>query len=386
MKRLSSYKNNGGVIVLGKGRKVLRRNEFNGNPDLVDVVVAEGIECIENDAFRACPNLRSVVLPRSLRKLKFCVFCRCVKLESVQIPDGVTEIGTGVFLGCASLKEIVLPNSLTAMGMFVFAKCAALRTVVLGTGLQRVPSAMFRECASLRSVVIPANVKLVNNRAFQACDSLTEAVLPKSLQRLTRQVFKDCKNLKRVVISYGALKPLEADDPAVVSRGASGNFVCDDICAGCVLQEVVVPDYLEVHLGQIFRDALPGDVKVVQADGTICPWQRETPKGLAFFEKYGVHAHEIRYSYSAAFDFYSAGRRIHISAKETRSVVVPARYKDGDGRELVAEIHACGVSRNYSILVGEEKLESYSLQRDAKKSKFWPVFAALAAYKPLRWN
>ena len=74
MKRLSSYKNNGGVIVLGKGRKVLRRNEFNDNPDLVDVVVAEGIECIENDAFRACPNLRSVVLPRSLRKLKFCVF------------------------------------------------------------------------------------------------------------------------------------------------------------------------------------------------------------------------------------------------------------------------------------------------------------------------
>ena len=258
--------------------------------------------------------------------------------------------------------------------------------VLLGKKRKQLGRDEFRGDDSLVDVVVAEGVECIKTDAFAECPNLRSVVLPKSVQSLSCWVLKDCKNLKRVVISYGALRSIEADDPAVVPKDASGAFICADICAGCALQEVVVPDYLEVHLGRIFRDALPDDVKVVVADGTVRPWQRETPKALAFFKKHGIHAYEVKYSGEPAHDYYFAGCRMQSPAKETRSVVVPAKYKDGDARELVAEIYARGASKTYSISVGEEELESYSLQRDAKKSKFWPVFAALAAYKPLRWN
>ena len=364
----------GKTAVVPEGVVRIGRMAFAGDEELESVVLPDSLEGIGPGAFFKCPNLKSVAIPEGVKVISDSAFSNCEALSAVRLPEVLKRIGDGAFSGCRNLATVSVGGQEPVEG-----EC------IIPAGVKVCGWMAFNGCAFTK-VRFSDGVEELGKWTFLDCNNLTEVVLPKSVQSLSCWVFKDCKNLKRVVISYGALRSIEADDPAVVPKDASGAFICADICAGCALQEVVVPDYLEVHLRRIFRDALPHDVKVVVADGTVRPWQRETPKALAFFKKHGIHAYEVKYSGEPAHDYYFAGCRMQSPAKETRSVVVPAKYKDGDARELVAEIYARGASKTYSISVGEEELESYSLQRDAKKSKFWPVFAALAAYKPLRWN
>lgn len=359
-------------------------------------VVPDGVVALECSVFDGDGEVESVILPDSLEVIKPCAFDCCSNLKSIEIPKGVTTIGSRAFWNCESLSSVRLPKGLRKIGSAAFGNCQKLATVsVVGEvpveGECSLPSTLalcddlaFAECA-FDKLKFSDGIEELGRWTFSKCSNLTEVVLPKTLQNLDCWTFSDCTALKHVEISYGALKSLARVSADMIVLRDNKLLVCDDVFNGCPLKDVVVPDYLEAHLIRIFKDALPDDVKIVSARGEVKTWNRETPVDLVFFKKHGIHAYEIKYSGEPAHDYYFAGCRMQSPAKETRSVVVPARYKDGDSRELVAKIFVRGASKTYSISVGEEKLESYSLQRDAKKSKFWPVFAALSAYKPRRW-
>jgi hypothetical protein len=71
-------------------------------------------------------------------------------------------------------------------------------------------------------------------------------------------------------------------------------------------------------------------------------------------------------------------------AIETVSVEIPEKFRSGATRRLIASIVVRGASKTYSVMIGGDErveVESYSLQRDARKSRFWPVFNALIAYR-----
>ena len=359
-------------------------------------VVPAGVVSLECSVFDGDGEVESVILPDSLKVIKACAFYCCSNLKSIELPKGVTTIESRAFWNCESLSSVRLPNGLREIGSAAFGKCPSLATVSVGgeepaEGVCSLPSTLascddlaFAECAFKR-IKFPDGIEKLGRWVFSNCENLTEVVLPKTLQNLDCWTFSDCKALKHVEISYGALKSLaRVSADMIVLTDKDGFLLCSDVFNGCPLEDVAIPDYLEAHLNRIFKNALPDDVKLVSATGEVKTWNRETPEDLIFFAKYGFRTSEIDYWYESACDFY-VGCRVQKPLRESRSVVIPARYKDSDPRELVAKIYARGASKTYSISVGEEELESYSLQRDAKKSKFWPVFAALAAYKPRRW-
>ncbi|MBO5941396.1 MAG: hypothetical protein J6R18_09415 [Kiritimatiellae bacterium] len=81
------------------------------------------------------------------------------------------------------------------------------------------------------------------------------------------------------------------------------------------------------------------------------------------------------------------GCRIQRAATETVSVEIPEKFRSDDTRRLIARVVVRGSSKTYSVTTGTDasvEVESYSLQRNARKSRFWPVFAALIAYRKQR--
>jgi hypothetical protein len=105
-----------------------------------------------------------------------------------------------------------------------------------------------------------------------------------------------------------------------------------------------------------------------------------------FAEKYGIDWETVEYSYRPRVDMWS-GCRMQKVAIETVSVEIPEKFRSGDTRRLIARVVVRGSSKTYSVTTGTDasvEVESYSLQRDARKSRFWPVFAALIAYRKQR--
>jgi hypothetical protein len=103
----------------------------------------------------------------------------------------------------------------------------------------------------------------------------------------------------------------------------------------------------------------------------------------AFTEKYGIDWKSVEYSYKPGVDMW-AGCRIQRVSSEAVSVEIPEKFRSGDTRRLIASIVVRGASKTYSVMTGTDasvEVESYSLQRDARKSRFWPVFDALIAYR-----
>jgi len=427
-------------VVLPQGLKKICRCAFNDCTSLREIEIPDSVEKIEHECFKGCtalerfgggraaqyssgvfaecaklPDIISdgvlihpaaisghVKIPNGVTRIANCAFYERAKITSIEFPATLEEIGREAFYGCSGIQEIVLPVGVRQIGVKAFEGCESLTRVVLPPRMENVPLCLFEGCRKLATVslagtdeqcdlcVLPQSVKRIESSAFKGCGlkkvrispdvvelenwafadcgKLSEIDLPKSLSKIGFDVFENCTGLKKIHLPYCV--------------GYTEGDVNLSLFSGCAFAEAIIPCYLESKVDKLFGDNIPPVLSLEYEDGSVRPWIREEKaEDRAFFAEYGFHRYEVKYSFEKACDFW-AGCRIQSPAKESRSVVIPDKYKDGDGRKLVAKIYARGASKTYSISTDEGDLESYSLQRDAKASKFWPVFAGLAAYRP----
>ena len=198
--------------------------------------------------------------------------------------------------------------------------------------------------------------------AFEECTSLTNVQIGPCLEAINRSAFARCTALKSVAIADGALK-----DPERV-----GSYVF----SGCnSLESVVVPAYVPYDDEDWFGDKLPDGMALTEVGDTdVMPCIE-----VSNLNDFKLDESIVKSRRTEAIDVYVGCRICSPATGETRVMLMDSETRE----KVIVRIYSRGAKRWYSVRpkgYHTKSLECYSTQRDAKGSKYWPVFSALLAY------
>ena len=124
------------TVMLPKGVKEIRYNQFADCNALTSVTLSKGVKTIDGHAFINCRNLTSIVIPEGVTEIGARAFWNCQSLTSVVIPASVQTIENSAFLGCKSLTSVTILAPKVTFGKKVFKGCSNVNTIQLPNGVQ----------------------------------------------------------------------------------------------------------------------------------------------------------------------------------------------------------------------------------------------------------
>lgn len=136
----------------------------------------------------------------------------------------------------------------------------------------------------------------------------------------------------------------------------------------------------------IRRNCFSGDASLVDveiASGVEAIRETKSPEELAFFERHQMHLRDIGYSFEKGYSGF-CGCYMQVPTKERLSYDIPRKDGGGPSEMVTVELFYRGSKRSYDVYADGKCIESYELQRDAKASAHWPIFAALTAARTLK--
>lgn len=170
---------------------------FEGNDNIIKVIVQSGISTIGERAFYNCSNLQSIEVD-ALSYIGNSAFYGCVSLLEftcnpyVSISGATayvnpTTIGNYGFYGCSSLKKVTINNTITtpedctssawtssAFGNYAFSNCTSLEEFNASPSL--IGERIFENCSSLTSISL-IGVNVVPKYSFYGCSNLKSITL-----------------------------------------------------------------------------------------------------------------------------------------------------------------------------------------------------------------
>ena len=192
---------------------------FEGNRELLVVLVPGSVEDIGHHAFSKCTELLRAVLDEGVKVLHSDCFSHCWNLFDVRLPESLTTIYRNAFSECMSLREMALPDGLSAINQGVFQNCRHLCSVELPYGLSRIGEGAFAGCwelddlhyfskrgisatlvtdRELRENTLPFQLSRIDEGAFEDCYALSHAEIPYKVKRIPARAFKGCRALSYV--------------------------------------------------------------------------------------------------------------------------------------------------------------------------------------------
>ena len=250
---------------------------FRGASGLRSIVVGEGVRSIGDRAFYNCLDLERVILPDSLISIGEMAFCN-TGLTSVELPKNLQSFDVSTFQNCVALESLQIdeenphftsvdnvvfsedmktlvyypnfkkdtayqiPAQVTTIGERAFSG-SRLQNVYFPAGLQYIEKSAFANCQYLKQIQIPDGIQRIDVLAFKDCTALTSVMLGKGLEELPRLCFNGCNKLQSVILPDG------------LKKIASGCF------SGAVIQNITIPDSLEVVEDDAFQNAQVGSVR-----------------------------------------------------------------------------------------------------------------------------
>lgn len=202
---------------------------FQGNDNLLHLVISEGVKNVYESAIMANRNLQSVSLPASLEKFEGGAIFGCNEMTEIKlaeanpnycmvdgvlftkdrkglvyspakhldgrydVPVSVEHIYSGAFQQNSQLTALHMPPSVVSIGDFAFDQCFALTEVVISPNVTVIPYAAFDACLSLEQVTLPDGVTEIGGFAFSACP-LKSIVLPAKVKKIGMYAF-ECEEL-----------------------------------------------------------------------------------------------------------------------------------------------------------------------------------------------
>lgn len=240
----------------------LNNNLFNGNNDIISVIIPNSILTIGEACFYNCGNLSTVFIPSTVNEIDEYALTgvKVILLEDklinpnwhekwydeknssiyysieqkniyyennfeyllndstltvtnyfgkdteITIPDQainnyqVTMVGDHAFSFKNELTKVTMSNNITSLGEFSFANCSNLQTTILSNNLKRIESSSFCYCENLANIVLPNGLEFIGERVFNSCNSLLNIVIPKTVTTIGLYAFAWCTNMKTVYI------------------------------------------------------------------------------------------------------------------------------------------------------------------------------------------
>lgn len=269
--------------------------QFEGNNDIVKLIIPASIHEISVQCFSFCGSLEEVVFEGKIDCIKAAAFCGCEKLKrlefrngvniiddfafqgcisltSVDIPDGIQEIRAGAFehtgivsftfprsitriypniLGmCDRLVNVNIPDTVTSIGGFAFSGCESLESIAIPDSVKELGDGAFGACINLRSITLPWGITTLGHHVFANCQNLSYVGLPSYLAEIGDYAFYDCPSLHSISIPPTVTKIGEGAFYQCVLLSdvelPSGLTTLGSLCFGdCVnLKHMVIPNYI----------------------------------------------------------------------------------------------------------------------------------------------
>lgn len=136
----------------GKAVTTIVSNAFNGNSNIVQIVIPSSVKIIGEGAFKRCTELADVVLNKGLVRIEKEAFMYCTALKSVKIPDSVTRLGNAAFIACYNLNEATLGSGITKINEDLFFECYRMKTLNISAPLTSVGGWALFDCDSLEAI------------------------------------------------------------------------------------------------------------------------------------------------------------------------------------------------------------------------------------------
>ena len=236
-------------------------NAYQGNDEIVRVVIPEGFTRVESYAFADCSKLTELILPEGLiefgynaiywtqvAKLSFPssmvkidgesfnvgtpliidiptiedwlevtrstqegyswssnynLYINGESAETIVIPSSVTEIGMSAFNNFGNIKTVILHDGVTSIGDNAFYSCSGLTSVTIGNGVTSIGSRTFFRCSGLTSITIPDSVTSIGIDAFSGCSGLISVTIGNGVTSIGWSAFDGCSGLTSVTIGNG---------------------------------------------------------------------------------------------------------------------------------------------------------------------------------------
>ena len=262
-------------------------NAYQGNTEIVRVVIPEGFTRVESYAFAGCSKLSELILSEGLTEFgrfaiedtqvaKLSFPSSLVKIEGssfnnsksliIDIPtvedwlevehESIWVEKNSLYIGGESAEAIVIPSSVTEIGRNAFSNFGNIKTVILQNGVTSIGENAFSGCGGLTSITIPNSVTSIGDNAFEDCSGLTSVTIPDSVTSIGNSAFSGCSDLTSVTIGngltsidWGAFFGCNSLDEIIVAEGnpvyhSVGNCIIETasktLIAGC--KSSVIPD------------------------------------------------------------------------------------------------------------------------------------------------
>lgn len=172
-------------------------NAYQGNTEIVRVVIPEGFTRVESYAFAGCSKLSELILSEGLIEFgrfaiedtqvaKLSFPSSLVKIEGssfnnsksliIDIPtvedwlevehESIWVEKNSLYIGGESAEAIVIPSSVTEIGRNAFSNFGNIKTVILQNGVTSIGENAFSGCGGLTSITIPNSVTSIGDNAF----------------------------------------------------------------------------------------------------------------------------------------------------------------------------------------------------------------------------
>lgn len=144
----------------------INSNTFNGNTQILSIVLPDTMELIDTSSFSGCSNLTNVKLPLKLKIIKSQAFSECKMLTCINFPASLTQIQDSAFKDCQKLSSVRIPSGVFKVGSYAFQNCKALTGISFEEGNTTLGEYSFSGCTSLVSIALPNSIKTINACTF----------------------------------------------------------------------------------------------------------------------------------------------------------------------------------------------------------------------------
>lgn len=168
-----------------------------------EIIVAEGTEIICDGAFQGNKNVMKVIIPSTVHTIGKYAFKDCENLQYISIPETVTEIPIECFKDCHNLSHVEWHNGITSIWDSAFENCWALSSISFPAQLRSIYDRAFTLSAlEIFEPSIAEGVKcLIHEKAFSFCPNLKKVTLSPGVRLAGMMSFFYCENLEEVVFT-----------------------------------------------------------------------------------------------------------------------------------------------------------------------------------------
>lgn len=199
-----------------------------------DVVIQEDVTHIKDKCFQGNKQIVKVILPKSIESIGAYAFADCSALEQVDFPSTLNRIGENAFNNCSSLKDFSLPDNISSIYDFAFSGCGRVSSIHIPASIVHIGEGAFANCSNLKSIEVdseneyysskdgllfnknfswlyqcpggidkislPESIVTISSYAFDGCKLIENVRLPNTVKSIREMAFRNCENLYSIIL------------------------------------------------------------------------------------------------------------------------------------------------------------------------------------------